>query len=1087
MINWKNNGNFHPLNSLSLPQLKVIRASAGSGKTFTLAGEYLRLLFTGNDYFRHILAVTFTNKATNEMKSRIIDELDLLAGNRESKQMQPLMASTGLSEVQLRLKASLILKKLLHRYSDFSVSTIDSFFQRIIRSFTRELGLQGTYSIELDTETLLTAVIDRLLIEAGNDKSLLNWLGDYAESLIERGENWNLRKSMRSLGKEIFREEFKSLSYLASSQYGNREFIRDFRKELNSSFQLIEKGYRNFGIQARSILETSGFSVDDFSRKSSGPAGFLVKLAAGEFRAPTDTAIQAASNAEKWFTRTSPDAAAIRALAESELMPLMKQVVDYYETHSRRYFTLEVVLKNMFTLGILSDLSRLAYQWCNENNAFLLPEAPLFLQKIIDGNDTPFIYEKAGYWYHHFMIDEFQDTSLLQWLNFKPLISNSLSLGYDNLVVGDVKQSIYRWRNSNWTILSTGVEREFPGGVIHNQSLDYNWRSSKNIIDFNNLFFSEAARLLELELLNSIENEDFSGLSFGESPIGQIYTDILQKQGNNNYPDGKIQIGFVEGDAENSFYDKVNEQLVDLLGNLLDDGYRPADIAIITRKNKEAKQLADLLLNYEYDNPDSGRCFKVISDEALRLGSSSVVVFLTSLLQYILDPNDRISAYYILSFYLNHYGANNKAEKWIMPSNDPEVRNKDIARLLPPSFMDLLESAGALSLSEIVERLNSIFSLSGFTGEQVYLDAFRDLVQEYGQKNAADPGKFLEFWDETGKERSISAPAGQDAIRILTVHKAKGLEFNLVIIPYCDWDLNPMHNSILWCQSSEPPFDRLDRMPVYYSSRLKKTLFAGDYYREYLNQYIDNLNLLYVAFTRACNGLYVFCKTGKDEQLKNVSDLTSKVLKKGLLIQQDRVFRYGSLGGAGTPSETVQAEKFNPGNVSVEMASKRIQVAYQGKLYIDPAVNQPKRPVNEGKIMHEVFMGIRTTADIIPAVTSLFMHGRINEEEKDNYIRHITLLLNDKQVLSWFNGEWKIFTEAEIILPEGVSKRPDRIMSRYDQTVIIDYKFGEKEDTAHKTQVLQYTDLLRKMGYPNVRGYLWYALLGRIVEVSGER
>ncbi len=493
-----------------MPQLKVIRASAGSGKTYTLAGEYLRLLFTESDYFRHILAVTFTNKATNEMKSRIIGELDLLARNRESKQMQALMASTGLSEIQLRSKASVILKKLLHRYSDFSVSTIDSFFQRIIRSFTRELGLQGTYSIELDTETLLTAVIDQLLIEAGNDRSLLSWLGDYAESLIERGENWNLRKSMRSLGKEIFREEFKSLSNLASSQYGNREFLQSFRQELYSAFHLIEKEYRAFGYQAMSILDASGFTVDDFSKKGSGPAGFLVKLANGEFREPTDTAKQAALNPEKWFTKTSPDAAAIRALAESELMPLMQRVSAYYETHNRQYYTLEVVLKNMFTLGILSDLSRLAYRWCNENNAFLLPEAPLFLQKIIDGNDTPFIYEKAGYWYHHFMIDEFQDTSLLQWQNFKPLISNSLSQDYDNLVVGDAKQSIYRWRNSNWTILSSGVAQEFPGGIIHDISLEYNWRSSKNIIEFNNRFFNEAAGLLEKEFLNTLENENFS-------------------------------------------------------------------------------------------------------------------------------------------------------------------------------------------------------------------------------------------------------------------------------------------------------------------------------------------------------------------------------------------------------------------------------------------------------------------------------------------------------------------------------------------------------------------------------------------------
>ncbi len=418
-----------------------------------------------------------------------------------------------------------------------------------------------------------------------------------------------------------------------------------------------------------------------------------------------------------------------------------------------------------------------------------------------------------------------------------------------------------------------------------------------------------------------------------------------------------------------------------------------------------------------------------------------------------------------------------------MPSNDPEARSKDIALLLPPLFIDLIESAGALSLAEIVERLISIFNLSRFTGEQVYLDAFRDLVQEYGQKNAADPGKFQEFWNETGKERSISAPAGQDAIRILTVHKAKGLEFNLVIIPYCDWDLNPTHNTILWCQSNEAPFDKLDRLPVYYSARLKKTLFAGDYFTEYLNQYIDNLNLLYVSFTRACSGLYVFCKTGKENQVKNVSDLASNVLKKGLLEQKDMVFSYGQLANVKSESESVQAEKFSPANVSVAMASKRIQVAYQGKLYIDPAVNQPKRPLNEGKILHEVFMGIRTTADIIPAVTSMFMHGRINEDEKENYSGNIAALLKDTQVLSWFSKEWNVLTEAEIILPEGVSKRPDRIMTKADQTVIIDYKFGEKEDKGHKTQVMEYIDLLQKMGYPNVQGYLWYALLGRIVEV----
>ncbi len=318
------------------------------------------------------------------------------------------------------------------------------------------------------------------------------------------------------------------------------------------------------------------------------------------------------------------------------------------------------------------------------------------------------------------------------------------------------------------------------------------------------------------------------------------------------------------------------------------------------------------------------------------------------------------------------------------------------------------------------------------------------------------------------------------------MHKAKGLEFNLVIVPYCNWDLNQVHNTILWCEPNEAPFNRLDRIPVYYSVKLKKTLFAGDYYTEYLNQYIDNLNLLYVAFTRACNGLYVFCKPGKDDKLKSVSDLASNVLKKGMLEQQDNVFSLGSLPGKSNVSESRSTEKINPASVSVDMASRRIQVAYQGKLYIDAEVNQPKRPLNEGKILHEVFMGIRTPEDVVPAVTSLFMHGKINEEEKANYLKNIGILLSNQQVLSWFHPQWKILTEAEIILPGGISKRPDRIMTKDDQTIILDYKFGEKEEPSHKSQVLQYADLLRKMGYPRVEGYLWYAMMGKIVNVSKE-
>jgi ATP-dependent helicase/nuclease subunit A len=1084
-----------------LPQLKVIRASAGSGKTYNLAGEYLRLIFADTDYFRHILAVTFTNKATNEMKGRIVRELDLLASGQSTSHISDLMASTGLPENQLRNKAKIILKKLLHQYSSFSVSTIDSFFQRIIRSFTRELGLQGTYSIELDTESLLTTVIDHLLIEAEKDKSLLTWLGSYAESLIEKGDSWNFRKSIRVLGKEIFREEFKSLSDQIAGQYGNRNFLLQFQQELYTDLHRIEKEYKAFGIQTMAILDASGLILDDFFKKSSGPAGFLLKLASGEFKEPTLTATEAVLSPEKWYTRNSSKAAEIRTLSENQLIPLMQRALDFYNTHHRHFFSLEVVLKNIYTLGIMSDLSQLAYRWCNENNAFLLPEAPLFLQKIIDGNDTPFIYEKVGYWYNHFMIDEFQDTSLLQWLNFKPLISNSLSQGFDNLVVGDVKQSIYRWRNSNWAILARGIGQDFPAGVINNCSLNYNWRSGKKIIEFNNLFFQGAAVTMENEFMNILQREQFPSHSFDSNPVTSLYSDTGQEPGHKDHPEGEIQICFIEEDKKNDFYDQANQKLIVLLRNLQEKGYRQGDIAIITRKNKEAKLLADFLLSYELDNPDTGQRFDVISDEALKLGSSSMVIFLVSLMQYLVDPDNMICSYYILSFYKNHLDAGRNTHKWVCPSNDVVSRKNELAGLLPDRFHRLADSADTLSLVEMVEQLISLFGLTRFTGEQVYLDAFRDLVQEYSQKYAADPAQFLEYWNETGKEKSVAAPAGQEAIRILTIHKSKGLEFSIVIVPYCQWDLNPLNNNILWCKPKETPFNKLGTVPVYYSSRLKKTLFAGDYYTEYLNQYIDNLNLLYVTFTRACDGLYVFCRQGKEDQLKNVSDLACTLLQRkagedgsgnkitsfpGNYDEVSASYTYGELPLKDKTAGVIKGENFLPAGVSVEMASKRIQIAYQGKIYLDPAVNRPKRPLNEGRILHEIFNAIRTSDDIIPAVTGMYLHGKINQDEMDTYLSGIPHFLNDLQVLTWFTKDWHILNEAEIILPDGVIKRPDRVMTKNGITLVIDYKFGEKIDPAHGKQIKQYIGLLQQMGYTCVDGYLWYVMLGKVIMINDE-
>jgi ATP-dependent helicase/nuclease subunit A len=1040
-----------------MPYLKIIRASAGSGKTFSLTLEYLRLLFAERDNFMHILAVTFTNKATEEMKTRIVRELHLLSSGQPSKQLKSLMELTGLTEQEVRSQAKTILSRLLHHYSGFSVSTIDSFFQKIIRGFTRELGIQGGYSIELDTDTLLTSIINRLLVLAETDKSLLMWLTAFAESLIEKGESWDLRKGMRALGGEIFRESFRSFDDVALGKYSNRDFLKNYQVELYALRNRIENEYRGFGRRAAALLESNGLSVDDFNSKTRGPAGFLVKLETGELRGPNPTAIQAAVDPEKWYATNSPLKSRIHALAEHELMPLMQQFITYNSHNGRPYFTAGVILKNLYTLGILSDLSYLADAWCNENNAFLLSDAPVFLNKIIDGNDTPFIYEKAGYWFHHFMIDEFQDTSLLQWSNFKPLISNSLSQNYDNLTVGDVKQSIYRWRNSNWEILDNLIHQDFLPGITDTITLKSNWRSKADLIQFNNLFFSAAAAALQKVFNQTFEDQEFVTTSYGNTTIIDLYRNLEQEPGNVGNQGGYIRIDCLEDQEEADFSDQVNQRLIAFLCELQDKGYRLSDMAILTRKNFEARQIADFLLKYALEHPDSGYRFDVISDEALQLGSSTVVNFLVGLLRFLEDPTDLTNSYMLQRI----------GETCMATDNT-------IGILESPGFM---EDLTVCSLMEIIERLTATFQLEKCSGERVYLQAFRDMILDYSRKNSGEVSRFLEYWEVTGKGKSISAPAEQDAIRILTIHKSKGLEFKIALIPYCTWELTSFRGSFIWCKPMVKPFDKLELIPLAFTSRLKDTLFAGDYYQEFLRQLIDNLNLLYVAFTRAREGLFVLCKPSGSGPVKNVSDLIYSVMGTSSLIR-------GTLSDnhAEIPVRTETSVEFSP--VPLQVIYNRIRIAFQGGMMIDPAVDQPSRPISEGKLLHEIFTMVRNAGDVQKAITALQLKGIITQSEKERYRLLVEKAISDPQVSQWFTGDWQVINEAEIILPGGGIKRPDRVMTRRDHTLVLDYKFGNRIDSVHEKQVREYASLLGTMGYAGVEACLWYVKLGRVVKVE---
>jgi ATP-dependent exoDNAse (exonuclease V) beta subunit len=414
---------------------------------------------------------------------------------------------------------------------------------------------------------------------------------------------------------------------------------------------------------------------------------------------------------------------------------------------------------------------------------------------------------------------------------------------------------------------------------------------------------------------------------------------------------------------------------------------------------------------------------------------------------------------------------NNYLKQWLLktylsPADDEVWQEYESCR----------RSHGSLSLTEITERLILVFKLEAYTGEQVYLHAFRDLISDYTRRNNSDINRFLEFWQDTGKEKSVAAPAHQDAIRILTIHKAKGLEFKVVIIPYCTWELHANQEVYLWCKPQASPFNQLSLLPLGFSSSLKYTIFAREYYLEYQRQFIDNLNLLYVAFTRARDGLFVMCKAKENEQVSTVSDLVRQVTQSDWL-------QTGSLetGKSDFPSGFAQESFFQP--VTVNHVAGRIKIAWQGRSFLDPSAADPARPIQEGKILHELFKAIQDAGDVKNAVNRMLLKGLISVKDRERYLKMVEDALHLPEVTDWFSNNWKILTETEIILPRGGIKRPDRVMMQAGRTLVIDYKFGSVMEAAHEKQVREYAAILRAMGHEQVEAWLWYVKMGRVVRL----
>jgi len=1085
--------------------LNIYRASAGSGKTYRLTQDYIHLLFDPQKERAHrrILAVTFTNKATDEMKSRILKELHALAQGFASDYRADLMAKFRMDERTVNERAKHILTNILHDYSSFSISTIDRFFQQVIRSFARDIGVHGGYNLELDSSSTLEQSVDNLFLDLSKaeNRQLLNWLTEFAEERIEQSENWNMRGNIMELGREVFKESYQHKAEDTNKKLHEREFLTNYRKSLRRIKTDFEAKVKLVASEGMRIMARNGLTHEDFAYKTTNT---LEKIVGGKFEI-SNRFIGFATDVSNCYTKSKPQdiKSAIESAYQNGLQKCFVDIVELLQVEIITYNSAILVLKHINTLGILSDLAVQIKKLTDEQNTMLISDTNLLLNKIIDNSDAPFVYEKTGIHVDNYMIDEFQDTSTLQWKNFQPLLDNSLSAGKFNLVVGDVKQSIYRWRNSDWKLLDEKILTDFRPEQIHEENLETNWRSDKNIIDFNNSFFYRAAQLLQSKLNENLQAvlPVYPSLETLTHKIEHAYANIHQ-QISPKAATGRVQVSFIPRDEnEDGWKAESLERLPAILEKLQAQGYRAADICILVRKNDEEQQVIHKLLNYKTTadaKPDY--CYDIMGNEGLLIGAAASVRFVLGVLQLFVNPTDSIQQTIVNYEYAR--GRQNKSENEALNacfSTIPKDEN-----VFSPLFSSVennqLYALQHSSLYDMVEQIISLFGVGAWHNEAVFVQAFQDVVFRFSNNKTADLNSFLTWWKKHGEKQCISTPDNQNAMRIMTVHKSKGLDFKVVVMPFCDWDIDSRMRNILWCEPTVAPFNELPLLPIEYGSKLGNSIFAESYFDEQMHQYIDSLNVAYVAFTRAKNELICLSPAPKKEvegldKINSLSTLLTtcfQVNTPGLDAQfipltnsfneQEKLFELGEPTQAvyrDKPSTDINEKVNNYPSVS---SSDRLRIRHQSLDYLLENQQLTDSRLNYGIIMHDILKQITHKSDQQNAIADLVRSGRISEEESKTVEVELQHFWNMPETENWFSTDTRVLNETTILIPTGEQYRPDRVVIRGNEATIVDYKFGDKESKTYLQQVQQYMNLIAEMGY-STSGFVCYVSLKKVVRV----
>ena len=1052
------------------PSFSIYDASAGSGKTYALVKEYLKIILVApkNDAYRHILAITFTNKAVHEMKSRIVGSLSEFAKDEPSSKAQDLMQDlatvTELSIIQIKTKSQQIIKHIIHNYAAFDISTIDKFTHKVIRAFAHDLNLPMTFEVTLDTENLLVEAVDAIIAQAGEDETLTKLLIDFTMEKTDDDKSWDISREILETGRLVLNENNRNeITHFQDKSIA--EFV-EIKMKLSEACTILEKESIVFAEEALSLIDKNGIDTKSFS------AGHfpkhLLSIQEGKFN-PKNKTYHEFDDIK--INKTAKD----RAIIETIIPDLLQLLDKVYKTFEKINFY-KAFLKNITPLSLLNTVSNELAKIQGEQNVLSISEFNAIIHREIQNQPAPFIYERLGERYRHFFIDEFQDTSEMQWQNLIPLIDNALS-GQDDfgvkgtlMIVGDPKQSIYRWRGgkAEQFIELSKDQNPFNNPDKRLEHLNKNYRSYSQIIKFNNDFF----KLLS----NEFEHPDYKDLYENHS-----------HQKTNDKTGGYVNISFIpkvetaEGDEE--ALDKTDLYVLATLNTIqksVQQGFQYKDIVILTRKRSQGIAIANYLTE---------QGIPLLSSETLMIQNATEVRLIIHLLKYLKNSSDLESKANFLQ-----YLAQNSQDK--LPIHDfiaqgmALFQETDFENWLMSFDVSLsFQNIRKKSLYEAVETIIAKFLsppetsvLSKGVGN-AYVQYFLDIVLERDIRNQAGISDFLSFWDKNAEKFSIPSPEGTNAVRIMTIHKSKGLEFPVVIFPFAEEDYNRKPKDKLWLNAEEQDFG-LPKVLIDNSSAVEG---FGEEAAEVYNQkkqeeLLDNINVLYVALTRAEEQLYMISNmnlSSKGEVPKNnmCSFFINYLENNGGFDKNKLEYEFGNATKLSVAKQHVDTSKTIP-LVSEILNPKNIKIAQREALMWG---THQQEAIEYGNVIHEILSFVKTKNDVDLAITKSIENGLITYAQKETVFNTINEIVNHSELEICFADGNEVLNEQTIIQKEGKTIKPDRmVLTKNKEVLLLDYKTGN-HNVKYQQQLENYQTAIESMGYKVVKKALIY--IGKGIDV----